>query len=87
MILDQANVDGAISHLLSNISTVYDFMTQRDSLAKMSSMLEIYTTIAQHTLKCAEFIAHYSGKKGFCESVPLHRHLGLLMIYLYRETT
>ena len=67
MILDQAKRDDAVDVLLSKISQVYTFITQDEALAKIRSMLVIYGKIAQQTLDCADFIAHYSETKSVCE--------------------
>jgi len=86
MILNQAELDVAVSSRLSKISEVYTFITE-DELAKIQSMLVIYRKIAQQTLECADFISHYSETKSACESIP---HLDLLhpnATYLYRDKT
>ncbi|KAJ8596212.1 hypothetical protein M405DRAFT_782001 [Rhizopogon salebrosus TDB-379] len=65
MILNQANLDGAALDLLSKISAVYVLTMESDSLARLPFILEIFTTMARHTLKCAEFVVHYSETKSF----------------------
>ncbi|KAG2368295.1 hypothetical protein BDR07DRAFT_120736 [Suillus spraguei] len=65
MILDQANFDIAVSDLLFKVSDVYVLVTEKEALAHVSSMIKIYTKIAQQTLKCAEFVVHYSETKSF----------------------
>jgi hypothetical protein len=63
MILNQANFDGAVLHLLSKISTVYVLTMESNLLAKLPLTLEIFTTMARRTSKCAELIVHYSETK------------------------
>ncbi|KAG1792154.1 WD40-repeat-containing domain protein [Suillus plorans] len=63
MILDQAHRDDAVSLLLSKISEVYTFITEKEELAKIESMLSIYVKLAQQTLVCADFISHYAETK------------------------
>ncbi|KAG1792155.1 uncharacterized protein HD556DRAFT_1482212 [Suillus plorans] len=63
MILHQADRDVAVRLLLSKISEVYTFITEKEELAKIESMLSIYVKIAQQTLVCADFISHYSETK------------------------
>ncbi|KAG1792158.1 uncharacterized protein HD556DRAFT_572080 [Suillus plorans] len=63
MILDQAHRDVAVRLLLSKISEVYTFITEKEELAKIESMLSIYVKIAQQTLVCADFISHYAETK------------------------
>jgi hypothetical protein len=87
MILNQAELDVAVSSLLSKISEVYTFIMEDKELAKIQSMLVIYRKIAQQTLECADFISHYSETKSACELIP---HLDLLRpnaTYLYRNKT
>jgi hypothetical protein len=77
MILDQTDLDVAVSDLLSKVSNVYVLVMEKKALAKISSMTQIYTQIAQQTLKCAEFIVHYSETKSFCKSISLRRCMAL----------
>ncbi|OAX39070.1 WD40 repeat-like protein [Rhizopogon vinicolor AM-OR11-026] len=63
MILDQADRDDAVSDLLTKVSEVYIFMTEKDSLAAIQSMQALYEEIAEQTLKCVEFIVEYSERK------------------------
>lgn len=80
MILDQANLDAAVSDLLSKVSNVFVLVIEKKALANISSMINTYTKIAQQTLKCAEFIVHYSETKSFGESIPLRHCLALSVI-------
>ncbi|KAG2340254.1 WD40 repeat-like protein [Suillus weaverae] len=72
MILDQVNRDAAVSSLLSKISDVYALLTERDGLARIASMLEIYEKIARQTLECADFVVHYSDMKSFWRRLGKH---------------
>ncbi|KAG2343330.1 WD40 repeat-like protein [Suillus weaverae] len=72
MILDQANRDAAVSSLLSKISDVYALLMERDGLARIASMLEIYGKIARQTLECADFVVHYSDMKSFWRRLGKH---------------
>ncbi|KAG1743388.1 hypothetical protein EDB19DRAFT_557829 [Suillus lakei] len=72
MILDQANQDAAVSRLLSKISDVYALLMEREGLARIASMLEIYGKIARQTLECADFIVHYSDMKSFWKRLGKH---------------
>ncbi|KAG2350128.1 WD40 repeat-like protein [Suillus weaverae] len=72
MILDQVNRDAAVSCLLSKISDVYALLTERDGLARIASMLEIYGKIARQTLECADFVVHYSDMKSFWRRLGKH---------------
>ncbi|KAG2350100.1 hypothetical protein BDR05DRAFT_955961, partial [Suillus weaverae] len=72
MILDQVNQDAAVSSLLSKISDVYALLTERDGLARIASMLEIYEKIARQTLECADFVVHYSDMKNFWRRLGKH---------------
>ncbi|OJA14567.1 hypothetical protein AZE42_06365 [Rhizopogon vesiculosus] len=76
MILNQANLNGVISNLLSKVSNTFILIIERDSLAKMSSMLAVYTTIAQHLLECAEFIVRCSLKKNLWQRLGKHARKG-----------
>jgi hypothetical protein len=80
MLLDQANIDGAVRGLLTKVSDVYAFIMEEEELAKVESNLAIYGKIAKQTLECADFIVHYSETKSACESIPLLR---LLTLNLY----
>lgn len=51
MILDQANLDAAVSDLLSKVSNVFVLVIEKKALANISSMINTYTKIAQQTLK------------------------------------
>ncbi|OAX35139.1 WD40 repeat-like protein [Rhizopogon vinicolor AM-OR11-026] len=83
MILSQANIDGAVSHLLSKVSTVYVLMIARDSLVEIPFMLESCTKIARYTLDCAELIVRYSRKASFWKR--LHKHAYEASIKSYGE--
>ncbi|KAG2346470.1 hypothetical protein BDR05DRAFT_997446 [Suillus weaverae] len=68
----QANRDVAVSCLLSKISDVYALSTEREGLARIASMLEIYGKIARQTLECADFVVHYSEMKSFWRRLDKH---------------
>ncbi|KAG2036511.1 hypothetical protein BDR03DRAFT_451693 [Suillus americanus] len=87
MILDQADRDVAVSGLLSKISEVYTFITEKEELAKIESMLAIYRKIAQQTLECADFISHYSETKSACKLIPPLRPPRLTVACSYRDKT
>jgi hypothetical protein len=70
MILNQANFDGAVLHLLSKISIVCVLTMESNLLVKLPFTLEIFTTMARRTSKSAEFIVRYSETKSLCKSVP-----------------
>ncbi|KAG2131285.1 uncharacterized protein EDB93DRAFT_1311691 [Suillus bovinus] len=72
MILDQANLDSAVYDLLDKVSNVYVSVIEKKALANISSMIEIYTKIAEHTLKCAEFVVHHSETKSFGKRLGKH---------------
>ncbi|KAG1725688.1 uncharacterized protein EDB91DRAFT_1167458 [Suillus paluster] len=72
IILDQADRDAAVSHLLSKISEVYTFIAEDEALAKIQSMLAIYGKIARQTLECADFITHYSETKSAWKRLGKH---------------
>ncbi|KAG2128335.1 uncharacterized protein EDB93DRAFT_1109034 [Suillus bovinus] len=59
IILDQANLDVAISDLLSKVSDVYVLVIEKKTLANISSMIKIYTKIAQQTLKETTWQEHF----------------------------
>ncbi|KAH7907518.1 hypothetical protein BJ138DRAFT_1014364, partial [Hygrophoropsis aurantiaca] len=63
IILAQDSRDQAVLDLLSKLNQVYAFLTQGDTLAKISSMRTIVARIAQLTLECAEFIRDYADIK------------------------
>ncbi|KIK33501.1 hypothetical protein CY34DRAFT_701190, partial [Suillus luteus UH-Slu-Lm8-n1] len=63
MLLDQANIDGAVRGILTKVSDVYAFIMEEEELAKIESKLAIYGKIAKQTLECADFIVHYSETK------------------------
>ncbi|KAG2352652.1 hypothetical protein BDR07DRAFT_1615578 [Suillus spraguei] len=65
VILAQTNRDEAVASLLYKLEQVYNFITQDDMLRQLSSMDDIIGQIAQQTLECANFIAHYSETKSF----------------------
>jgi hypothetical protein len=74
MILDQTEIDYALSLLLTKVSEVYVFIMEAQELAKDLPMLGIYGKIARQILECADFIAHYSETKSACESAPSCRY-------------
>lgn len=67
IIINQADRDTAVYHLLEKISEVYALMNEEEELKNISSMLPIYLKIAQQTQECADFIVRYSETKTFCE--------------------
>jgi hypothetical protein len=68
MILAQADRDYAVHRLLAKLAQIYDFMTQDETLSRISSMRDIIGRISQQTLECARFMRDYSETKNFCES-------------------
>jgi len=72
MIIDQADRDDAVSSLLSKVSEVFAFMTEKEELHKITCMLAVYGKIARQTLECADFITHYSETKSACKSILPH---------------
>ncbi|KAG1817021.1 hypothetical protein EV424DRAFT_1513365 [Suillus variegatus] len=67
IILAQADRDEAVLDLYKKLGQVYGFITQDDTLLKISSMRDILGQISQQTLECANFIRDYSEKKSFWE--------------------
>ncbi|KAG2356813.1 hypothetical protein BDR07DRAFT_1491450 [Suillus spraguei] len=65
IILAQTERDKSVQSLLDKLEQVYDFMTQDDTLGRISSTRTIAGRIAQQTLECAHFIRDYSENKSF----------------------
>ncbi|KAG1906456.1 uncharacterized protein F5891DRAFT_1002415, partial [Suillus fuscotomentosus] len=65
IILAQADRDEAVLEYYKKLGQVYGFITQDDTLLKISLMRDIFGQISQQTLECASFIRDYSEKKGF----------------------
>ncbi|KAG6331908.1 hypothetical protein ID866_7178 [Astraeus odoratus] len=64
-IITQANRDASINALLFKICEFYNFITEDDRLAKLTSMQVIFQKIAEQILDCTRFIKNYSETKNF----------------------
>ncbi|KAG6329002.1 hypothetical protein ID866_10087, partial [Astraeus odoratus] len=68
VILAQANRDTSISVLLLKISAFYKFITEDDTLERITSMQEILKDMSEQILECTKFVENYAKTKSFLTS-------------------